>query len=725
VPTSYAVTKPGGAPGPELDPFDLGYGLNPTLSNNKSTGAADGATQLLAQLTGTRNINEPDNVNFVPNTDTIYDTAISFSPIATMTSLGVGKSQITTTELRHLTVTGRLPSGQNLVMITRDAGSGTRNGFQNSIGIDPSWGSGDNVGPTNTGGTSGASPNLAGPNYIPTNKAGSSDVERTLRNTRLGVCYSGAERAVTSSTVTSGQMEILAVKNDHKAGNIGTEYSRPSFIEVADNSADGYRLGGFSVLASLGDPKAEPIADGGLANGEVQMSNPAAAAYLNNIRASIENFVSVPASPDNELMPAEAIVQLLLLPDVLNNVAELADPDAWVPSTRNVPLFNASQSISTLTNAVYNAFGTVTLNGQSPSRTAGINYTDNNTAGGSFFVLQDGTALNYNVLLTGLNQRNRIAGDANGDGLRDIADIPQLIAAFQSTAPAIGVPGTWAAPNGIFGAGAGAKASREILFDFNCDGNFTALDVRYFLDGLATEVTGSNNFEGPLNRAQAFIDADTAAGVNLFGTTLANGTYSIGDSRADVAGTLLGNGTAPGWAPIGADGTVDDHDIDYVYANFGVWADINDAAFMDLTADIDGNLIVDQADICAILEILETTIGDVNLDGTADAADLAIATANLTLVGVGFAGGDVDGDGTVTQADLDLISGVSIDPCNPAPACAGDVNGDGNTNAADFTILAGNFGSTVVANTNGDLNGDGLVNASDFVILAGDFGCTN
>jgi hypothetical protein len=60
---------------------------------------------------------------------------------------------------------------------------------------------------------------------------------------------------------------------------------------------------------------------------------------------------------------------------------------------------------------------------------------------------------------------------------------------------------------------------------------------------------------------------------------------------------------------------------------------------------------------------------------------------------------------------------------SPAPTCAGDVNGDGSTNAADFTILAGAFGTMVPAGTAGDLNGDGAVNAADFVILASDFGC--
>jgi hypothetical protein len=57
------------------------------------------------------------------------------------------------------------------------------------------------------------------------------------------------------------------------------------------------------------------------------------------------------------------------------------------------------------------------------------------------------------------------------------------------------------------------------------------------------------------------------------------------------------------------------------------------------------------------------------------------------------------------------------------PTCTGDINNDGSTNAADFVILAGNFGASVTPHTSGDLSGDGLVNAADFVILAGDFGC--
>ena len=93
--------------------------------------------------------------------------------------------------------------------------------------------------------------------------------------------------------------------------------------------------------------------------------------------------------------------------------------------------------------------------------------------------------------------------------------------------------------------------------------------------------------------------------------------------------------------------------------------------------------------------------GDVNSDGIDD-------------LFVSATGADPDGH-------IDAGQGYII--FGRAPACAGDINFDGSSNAADFTILAGNFGGSVPPNTSGDLNGDGIVNAADFVILAGDFGC--
>ncbi len=718
VPAIYGVTKPGGSPAYDRKPLDLGYGLNPDSSRDKATGASTGASQQLATLTGGRNIDEPTNPNFVPNSDTIFDFPLAYVAIAALTNHGTGKTQITMTEQRYSLLTGRLPSGQNLTQATRESGSGTRNGFCNSVGLDPSYCRGDNVGLITAGGSPDS--RLVGPGYSPTNKAGSGDLETVVRNTRIGIGYSGAERQ--KSTLQASRNEVLAVKNDIFPGAV--EYSRPGLDEVLHNSIDGYRIGGFGVFASIGDPAGESIADGGDGNGNPTMSNSAAAAYLNNIRQSIANFTAFPNSPDNEFMPGEFGAKLFIFPSALDYANDdIADPTQWTAQAANANLVNAivGGGFNALSDPGFLAYGTYSLNGQSPNRVSG-SYSDGNLGGG-FYVLNDGTTLSYNS--TAINSRNRIAGDMNGDGFRDWLDAAELVKAAQWRAGGA----AWNAPDGVWGAGSGLKASPEILADFNCDGNLNSADVRFWADGFALAPTGSNNAEGALSRVEGFTRVDNAAVApvagNFFSTTLANpsATYDAGDSRADVAGST---GTVPGWAPIGADGVVNAKDIDYVYANFGDWAVLADAVHIDLSCDMDGDLDVDSDDICTILSILETSIGDVNLSGTVDATDLGIATGNLGLAGLGFAGGDVDGDGVVTQADLDLISGIASGPCAVAPACVGDITGDGSTNALDFNVVASNFGAGPGATrSQGDLTGDGFVNALDFNILAGDFGCSN
>lgn len=49
----------------------------------------------------------------------------------------------------------------------------------------------------------------------------------------------------------------------------------------------------------------------------------------------------------------------------------------------------------------------------------------------------------------------------------------------------------------------------------------------------------------------------------------------------------------------------------------------------------------------------------------------------------------------------------------------GDLNGDGSVNAADLAILLGAWGLTEVGTAGGDLNGDGLVGSADLAILLG------
>jgi hypothetical protein len=233
-----------------------------------------------------------------------------------------------------------------------------------------------------------------------------------------------------------------------------------------------------------------------------------------------------------------------------------------------------------------------------PNRVAGT-YTDGNT--GLFYVTPAGN-LAYGAALPA---RNRIAGDFNGDGLRNLNDAVEMMKAYWSRN---GGP-TWNAPAGT-GAIAGAPgntASIEILGDFNGDGNFTIADIRYWADGLAIDPA-----TGKLDRKKGFEAVDNAwfsltGNNNFFGTTVTGPSgvvaYTVGASRFDVSGAA---GIARGWAPVGANNAVDATDRAYIAAQIAAagggtadWSNISQAVAFDLSADVTGDLLVNQADLDA------------------------------------------------------------------------------------------------------------------------------
>ncbi|HRJ50888.1 MAG TPA: hypothetical protein PKU91_10155, partial [Phycisphaerales bacterium] len=167
-----------GAPSAERYPTEAGYGNNSrqSVANPLNVNVTGGQTNKLANL-GPRNFNV-----LSPDADTIFDTPIAFAPIAVVTNLGTGLTQIDASDLKHLNLTGRLKSGENLMFTTRDSGSGTRNAFCNSVCVDPSFGYGENIGPLSSG-----NQNLLGDSYNPSNKNGQADVETTVANTRIGI----------------------------------------------------------------------------------------------------------------------------------------------------------------------------------------------------------------------------------------------------------------------------------------------------------------------------------------------------------------------------------------------------------------------------------------------------------------------------------------------------------------------------------------------------------
>ena len=635
VPVSWFVYNDSGSPMFGLTPTTPGYGFNGRKAANKD-GTDSGQGNKLKSLGGL-------NTNTAgPDGNTVFDTLTATAPVAVMSNLGTGLRQVTYTQMRHLLGAGRLPSGENLVMITRDSGSGTRNAFTNSFCMDPSWGVGDNVGVKNDSSTF----DKIGPDYLPNNKGGSSRLEGTVVNTRLGLGYTGAERGVNSGWLL-GKAELLAVKNDLN-GSANAQYVRPNIDAILDNAVDtGYNVVGPASWATIGDPFAESIGDGGDGNGNPKLDNFAAAQYVLNTVRSIEGFAGDPGSDENLFSPGEWLAVNLLLPQATDNVQAPNQPCTIVPNpVLNQALQDYTRSASVLGSPEFYSFGVHGLNGLVPTRTTGTVYSDG-VAGGASYLSQSGATVPYG---SALSDRNRIAGDFNGDAKRDINDATEMVKAYADRNGGA----HWNAPNGagdIAGA-PGADAVIEILGDFNGDGNFDAIDVRYWADGL-----GVNAGSRLLDRNAAFTAVDMAFGGNFFGTTIDGGMpYNPGDSRADVAG----NPTARGWAPIGADGVIDQADVDYIKAQFignpyvtdgeANWDDLDEAVGFDLSCDITGDLKVNQDDVDAINTILGLDcFADFNGDGLVDTRDVL---AFLNAWTAQNAAADCDGNGVIDTRDV-------------------------------------------------------------------------
>lgn len=751
VPTKWFVRNTTGPAFPGNMPTAPGYGNSLRFAVNKD-GTITTQSNRVRNLTSSDSLVSLNTNTASPDANTVFDTPIAAAPIAFMVNYGAGHQQMTYTQLRHLYATGRLPSGENLTMITRDVGSGTRNGSANSIGLDPSFAAGENVGVKNDDVAS--DPNnrsFCGPDFLPSNKGGSGSLERAVLNCRLAVGTSGAERGKTQNWLAQHRCELLGVQND-LAG--GTRFARPDIDSLLDNDINGYNIEGPETFATIGDPRANAPADGGLgwvgasdpfldgtngfpADGVYQLgesftdlnanglrdtcnaeagltnSNPAmrspyGAQYVNNISRSIEAYANSGAAAA-DFTPGELLAQTFILVAATDNVPTPTDPKNVIPNAKlNQTLQDTIRSINTIyTEAYYDAFnsGFAGIVPQRKSLTSGT-YSDGSTA---LYRLNGAGGSSTITAGSQVPLRNKISFDFSGDGVRDINDTADMIGAWKR----YNMGGAWTAPDGIYGAGAGALLSIDLIGDGNNDGSFTAADVRYAADGLLTSA-------GRVDRKAAFTAVDAAFGGNFFGTTLAHGTYANGGARGDVAGAL---GTTPGFAPVGFDGVVDAKDIDYVYKQFKTnaaaiggavtWAtNLNAAVNADFSADITGDGIIDQNDISGsggLLEILETTLGDVNLDGSVDATDLAIANSHLNQSG-GWALGDVNGDGTITQADLDIISA-------PTP-CVTDINGDGNTDQGDVDcIISAAAGDPSCLRTDVffsiDLNSDGNIDQGD------------
>jgi len=737
VPTRWFVIPPTGAKCPPAwnkIPGEPCYGDNPTKSWD--TNKSNKLKTLTRDVDGDGTIEPGESLNTntaSPDEKTVFDEGIAQVPVAFIANAGTGLQCgcISVTELQYLFITGRLPNGGNLVAATRDSGSGTRNASMNSLGVDPSYGRGDNLGNKNDDNP----PANLGPGHQPTNCGGSSVMERVVQNRRLALGYTGlAGPSRAAPDAEAGRYEIVDVMFDDRGG---TERVRPTISSVIFNCDPdtGYQIAGPETFASRGDPYETN------SGAPEYMDNQAAAGYLKNIHDSIVAFVDNPGQPEDTFMPGQYLAQAFFLPAGMDCSQDLTDPTNFIDITENATLRQYMLNNSTLGTST----GDTPDCGFTPANLVPIrNAFPDFDGDGTIDSYSDGSVdgqyadLNGNLNIPGggffLSERNQVAGDFDYDKDFDVDDIDEMVEAYQDPRQFVfddynsyGGGG----PPGDPGDLATNHVIPEIIGDFNGDGNFDVEDVRYFADGLALE--GSARFiGGQLNRRTGFTRVDQAWKAltgcnNFFGTAIATDCkpYQSGDSRADIAG----NTRWPGAQPHGSDGVINAADIDAVHANYvpynpaGVsWAHVlaNQWALVDLSADMDGNLVIDDADLQVVLNILCTIQGDADLSGTVDQNDLDTVDANLGGNG-GWAMGDFDGDGQITTADRNFV----VANFGYQSVCKADVNCDSAFNNADipaFVLALTNpplYGTTYPGCDilTADINCDGAVNNADIPAL--------
>ncbi len=353
--------------------------------------------------------------------------------------------------------------------------------------------------------------------------------------------------------------------------------------------------------------------------------------------------MAAPADPANEGTPGEYLASNFALVNAADALADDTAPGTFVNNPDTNPALQAIGSLPT--EVIEASYGGD--HGRTPNRDSTAIYTDGQSAA---YVANDGTTIGYGSTLvagTAVGDANAIAGDFNGDLVRDTGDIAAMVAAVE------------AAQGGSRSSLTVAKQSLELMGDFNNDGNFDLDDVRYGADGLFSRGRAGDT----LDRAANFIEVDAAsASGNLFGTTLATGkAYAAGDSRADIAGSGF---VSAGANPNGADGVVNAADIDSVYANFNgldrddsgsvEWSNLDEIAGatlvtgqrVDLSADMNGDLAIGQSDVDTVVRgVLGTEYGDANLDRRVTASgDGSLLLGNLGQSDTG-PGDDFDGSG--------------------------------------------------------------------------------
>jgi hypothetical protein len=666
VPTVFFATG-GGTPDDaryHRGPAAVGYGRCPKTSSDQPLQVNKLFEMCIEDQCLNLNTTEPDS-------RTIFNLQLAWLPQVIIANRGTGLENVLSSELRYLWLTGRRSNGENLVAGQRDITSGSRNAVMNALCADPSWAVGDNLGLENTS----SALSVLGPRFQPTNHASSSRLRDVVKNHRLAVGWFGLDVENSAARgAKNGEYEILNVMFDVRGG---TQYVRPSLDGIIYNCDidSGWPIGANHTFATIGDPLEENP------DSPAFMQNQNAADYIRNLYASIIEAQRDPGGQDSTFMPGKYLSRSFILTAAVSCRPKLGDlctleenaelntelqeytrenMDIGLGAGVDIPAYGSTNvanlvPVRAATNIIWST--RPEKNECDCAYPADGRYSDGSTNGA---YLNRFTGAYGIIGGTTLNARNQLAGDFNADGSRDLNDVPQMVAAVFD-------PAGWVTNSG-FGGTSDNPAVPEIIGDFNGDGNFDCRDIRYFCDGLAIDPDS-----GKLNRAAAFKLVDetwealTGDG-NYFNTTLRGCDdqelpYVAGASAADI----IGNTPWKGASPHGYDCEVNCSDIAYIMANYGDWTSLDDAVNIDLSADMNGDLLINGRDVDAARGWLGgcwcpgLVRADLNCDNQVDFEDIdPFVTALVSreeyerqYPDCEYLNADANGDGSVDFDDID------------------------------------------------------------------------
>lgn len=112
--------------------------------------------------------------------------------------------------------------------------------------------------------------------------------------------------------------------------------------------------------------------------------------------------------------------------------------------------------------------------------------------------------------------------------------------------------------------------------------------------------------------------------------------------------------------------------------------------------------------------------GDANLDGVVDNSDYNIVLNNFFGAAI-FVTGDFDGNGFVDSTDLLIVMSTFYVNLQE-PWILADVDDDGDVDDDDLGVIGTNYGMTGATRANGDVNGDGVIDLADLDLAFAQFG---